>query len=263
MLTLDRVARRGSRGYDKLALPSTGLERLGFGFVRGQVGMIVAAPGVGKSVVGLELALSHPEERVLYVSADTDATTMLTRAIARGSGHEQRYVEAVLAGSHYDESVQVALHQAGHVQFSFDSYTTADIRDDCLAGEVIFGSPYSLIVVDNLINIARGGQDDLSSQTQAMDELHALAQTTGAHVLVLHHAMGQYDDGDKVIPLSGIANKLSKIPANILSLYRRDQYLYLAILKNRQGRADPTGSLQTRLRADLERMQLTDPESHV
>jgi hypothetical protein len=261
MLTLDRVVRREARPLDKIMLPSKGLERVGFGFVRGQVGMIVASPGTGKSVVALELALANPDLRTLYVSADTDQTTMAIRAIARGSGHPQSYVEQVLKGSYYDEGVQFALHEAGHIQWSFDSYTSADIRDDCLAGETLWGAPYELVVVDNLMNIARGGADELSAQSRAMDDLHALAQTTGAHVLVLHHANGAYDDGDKAIPLSGIANKLSKLPANILTLYRRDDFLHLCVVKNRQGRHDPSGNLQVRLRADLERMQLTDPEA--
>jgi hypothetical protein len=143
----------------------------------------------------------------------------------------------------------------------FDSYTTARDSGRLLAYATVHGAWPELIIVDNLINIARGGTDDLSSQTQAMDELHALAQTTGAHVLVLHHAMGQYDDGDKVIPLSGIANKLSKLPANILTLYRKDRYLHLCVVKNRQGKADPTGKPAGPPPLDLERMKFTDPET--
>jgi predicted ATP-dependent serine protease len=51
MLTLDRVVRRGSRDVHSIDLPYTGLQRLGFGLAKGQVGMIAAAPGVGKSAL--------------------------------------------------------------------------------------------------------------------------------------------------------------------------------------------------------------------
>jgi len=91
-----------------------------------------------------------------------------------------------------------------------------------------------------------------------MEEFHALAQLTGAHVLVLHHVTGQYDDGDKPVPLGGLVNKLSKLPAQILTLYARDGDMFACPVKNRQGRADPTAAMQVRLRFDKERMRVTD-----
>lgn len=259
MQTLDRVVRRGSAQSHRIELPFAGLNRLGFGLAAGQLGMVAAAPGVGKSALALQIALASGL-RTLYVSADTDAWTMSVRTIAHNTGHPQSYITICLEGGHASDEIAVALWEASHVQFSFDSYSTAEIRDDVLAYATVHGAWPELIVVDNLMNIARGGEDDLSSQTKAMDELHALAQRTGAHVLVLHHATGQYDDGDKAIPLSGLANKLSKLPAQVLTLHRKDPYVHMCVVKNRQGQANPSGGMQVRLRFDAERMKFTDLE---
>lgn len=260
MQTLDRVVRRGSQSHHLIPLPWVGLQRLGFGLAKGQVGMIAAAPGVGKSALSMAIALQS-DLYSLYESADTDASTMSIRALAHNTGHPQEYIRACLdMGPARPDEIDVALWEAQHVTFSFDSYTTSEIRDDVLAYGVVHGAFPELIVVDNLLNVARGGDDDLSSQTKAMDELHALAQQTGAHVLVLHHATGMYDDGDRPIPLSGLANKLSKLPAQVLTLYRKDPYVFACVVKNRQGKADPSGGMQVRLRFDAERMRFADQE---
>lgn len=258
MLTLDRVVRRGAAATDLIDLPFAGLRRLGFGLAMGQLGMVAAAPGVGKSAIALAIALDSGL-KTLYESPDTDAWTMTVRALAHNSGHPQAYVRECLKGGFLAE-VDVALWDTRDVTFSFDSYTTAEIKDDVLAYATVHGEYPQLIVVDNLLNVARGGDDDLSSQTKAMDELHALAQFTGAHVLVLHHATGQYDDGDRAIPLSGLANKLSKLPAQVLTLHRKDPHVHVSVVKNRQGKADPSAAMQVRLRFDPERMTFTDQE---
>jgi hypothetical protein len=257
VLTLDRVVRRGSRDVHSIDLPYAGLARLGFRLGMGQVGMIAAAPGVGKSALANAIvqAIGRP---TLYESPDTDAWTMTVRTIATNSGHPQDYVRMCLEGGHQDDSLDLALWDARHVQYSFDSYSTADIKDDVLAYGVVNGSFPELIVVDTLLNIAGSGDDEHARQAKAMEEFHALAQLTGAHVLVLHHVTGQYDDGDRPVPLGGLVNKLSKLPAQILTLYARDGEVFACPVKNRQGKADPSAGMQVRLRFDKERMRFSD-----
>lgn len=260
MLTIDRVVRRGTADRHMIELPFAGLQRVGFGLAQGQLGMIAAAPGVGKSAIAMQIAL-WGGLRTLYVSPDTDDWTMSVRALAHNTGHPQSYIVQCLEGGYAEQAgIDVALWESRHVQFSFDSYSTPEIKDDVLAYGVVHGAPPELIVVDNLLNVARAGEDELSSQLRALDDLHALAQLTGAHVLVLHHATGSYDDGDKAIPLSGLANKLSKLPAQVLTLHRKDPFVHACVVKNRQGKADPAGGLQVRLRFDPERMRFFDQE---
>lgn len=260
MLTLDRVARRRATDHHQIELPFAGLRRIGFGLTPGQLGMVAAGPGVGKSALAMAIALDTGL-RTLYESPDTDAWTMTLRMLAHNTGHPQSYIKACLEpGVDWPDEIDVALELARHVHFSFDSYTTKEINDDVLAYGVVHGSYPELIVVDNLLNVARGADDDYSAMAKACDELHALAQTTGAHVMVLHHATGLYDEGTKPIPLSGLVNKMSKLPAQILTLFRDDPDVGVCVVKNRTGRADPSGRLQTRLRFDGERMTFKDQE---
>lgn len=260
MLTLDRVVRRGASG-PAIELPFAGLTRLEFGLTPGKVSMIVAGPGTGKSAIGMTIALDLGL-RTLYESPDQDSWTTAVRTLAHNTGHPQTYIRACLEpGVLLPDELDVALADAEHVQFSFDSYTTEEINDDVLAYGVLHGAYPELIVVDNLRNVARGSDSDFTEQGRALDQLDALAQKTGAHVMVLHHATGQYDDGDRPIPLSGIENKVSKYPAQILTMHRDgDSFRVLCIVKNRTGRMDPTGKLQVVLRYDGERMQFLDQE---
>lgn len=261
MLTLDRVVRPDLDPPALIQTPFAGLRRLGFGFTPGAVGMVAAAPGVGKSAFALAITLDSPIDS-LYASPDTDAWTMAIRTLAHNTGHPQSYIRSCLEpGVVRPDEIDVALFDASHVHFSFDSYTTEEISMDVRAYEVVHGGYPALVVVDNLLNISRGGDDDYTSMSQAMDELHALAQTTGAHVLVLHHATGAYDDGTKPIPLSGLVNKMSKLPAQILTLYQDPPFLGIAVVKNRVGKADPSGGLQVRVRFDQERMIFHDQET--
>ena len=57
MQSLNRVVRRGAHDQHRIEVPFVGLQRLNFGFAYGQLAMIAAGPGVGKSALALQLAL--------------------------------------------------------------------------------------------------------------------------------------------------------------------------------------------------------------
>jgi hypothetical protein len=261
MLTLDRVVRPGTVGRPSIELPYAGLNRLGFGLTPGKLSMLAAGPGTGKSALAMSIALDLGL-RTLYESPDQDSWTTAIRTLAHNTGHPQSYIRACLEpGVPRPDEIDVALLDAEHVQFSFDSYTTEEIHADVMAYGVIHGSYPELMVVDNLLNVARGDDTDYAAMGRALDELDALAQRTGAHVMVLHHATGQYDDGDKPIPLSGLVNKVSKLPVQILTMHRDgENHRVLCVVKNRTGRQDPSGRLGVPLRFDGERITFMDQE---
>lgn len=257
MLTLDRVIRRGAGVKHAIELPFAGLSRLGVGLAKGTISMVASGPGVGKSAFALQIA-NRLDLPTYYASADTDAWTVTVRALANGSGHPQSYVAACLEGGYQVEDLDVALHQLAHVQFSFDVHTTRQIHDDLLAYGVIFGAYPEFVIIDNLRNFARDGDNEVSAQQRAMDDFHGLAQTTGAHVMVLHHATGAYHDGDRPVPLGGIENKVTHLPAQVLTLYRKDPYVFACPVKNRGGKSDPSAKTQVRLRFDGERQTYSE-----
>ena len=256
MLTLGQaVAQQGAQGA-AIETPYQSLTNLGFTLRRGQLSMIAAAPGVGKSALALDLTMRTPM-RSLYISADTDSFTMGLRAAAKMSGHPQTQVERGMADPTLAPMYYELLAKLWNVRFSFDCASMADVRDEVFAYATAHGEfPPGLIVVDNLVNVA-DGDDDYRAMRSAVSDLDRLAHNTGAHVMVLHHATGRYEDGDTPIPQSGIENKVAKIPAQILTLTRTDDRMGVHIVKNRAGKADPKGGLRAQLYVDLSTMRFS------
>ncbi|MDQ3224321.1 MAG: AAA family ATPase [Gemmatimonadota bacterium] len=243
-------------------MPYPSLARMGFALRRGQLGMMVAAPGGGKSVIAQDIAM-RSGAATLYCCPDTDEMTMAVRAGAKLTGYPQAVVEQYLRGEGKPDLAGRffgALESSTNVRYAFDVTNVADIGDEVFAYGTLHGAWPELVIVDNLANVHGEGESEFAAWRQAMDKLHKLARHIGAHVLVLHHATGQWDDGDRVIPLSGIEQKLSKMPAQVLTLYRpRHGRMGVAVVKNRGGAADSRGSSCAELCVNFDNMQVTDP----
>jgi hypothetical protein len=201
--------------------------------------MIAAAPGVGKSALANAIAQVGRAAHAVRVP-DTDSWTMTVRTIATNSGHPQDYVRMCLEGGHRDDSLDLALWDSRHVQFSFDSYSTAEIKDDVLAYGVVHGAFPELIVIDTLLNIAGSGDDSHSRQGQAMEEFHALAQLTGAHVLVLHHVTGSTTTATSRCPSGAWSTSCPSCPPRSSRSTPGTATCSPARSRTGQGKADPS-----------------------
>jgi len=74
--------------------------------------------------------------------------------------------------------------------------------------------------------------------------LSQVARRTMAAVVVLCHVVGEYGNGNKPIPLNGLMNKIDKRPRFVMTLHNYDvNVLGVSIVKNSNGRADPSGDL--------------------
>jgi predicted ATP-dependent serine protease len=237
MLTLGQaVAQQGKQGAS-IETPYKNLTRLGFTLRRGQSSMVAAAPGVGKSALAQDLAM-RLHLRSLYISADTDSFTMGVRAAAKMSGHPQAQVEKGMQDPSIAPMYHDVLAKLWNVRFSFDVTGMEDVRDEVFAYATAHGEFPHLIVVDNLVNVVEG-EDEYRAMRHAVADLDRLAHVTGAHVMVLHHATGKYEDGDSPIPLGGIEGKVAKIPAQVITLNRvHNDTLRVNVVKNRSGKAD-------------------------
>lgn len=224
-------------------------------FRAGQLHLVAAAPGVGKSVLALTLAV-RAGVPTLYFSADSDAATQYARAAAMVTGDQLGSVNQALEKKNtgrYD----VALNMARHVRFVFDSSPSIDeVNDHVLAYGAAFGLWPRLIIVDNVSNIFTES-DGFQGLEETMDWLHQLGRKTGACILGLHHVTGDYESGDMVVPMSGLRGKISKLPVLILTMNRilgDDSHINIAVVKNRAGMAAPNGSYGVPLGIDLSRM---------
>lgn len=194
----------------------------------------------------------------LYFSADSDATTMFTRSAAMATGYEMGEVERLMEEGGQEMLEERVRQASAHVQYSFQSTLDYDaIEDELQAYALVHGSWPQVIVADNLMNIDSGFEDEFRGLGEASFFLLNIARDTGAAVIALHHVGGEHEGGGAPIPLSGLRGKVSKLPALILTLHRADG-MRVSVVKNRSGKADPSGNYGVSLRADLARMTITD-----
>lgn len=254
MLTLGQALARGESQGASITTPYRSLTRLGFTLRRGQQSMVAAAPGVGKSALALDLVMRIKEFRTLYICADTDPFTMSLRAAAKMTGHTQEKIEAGIRNDPAMRQMYAdVLAKLYWVRFAFDCTNLEDIRDEVFAYATAHGAFPPIIVVDNLVNITEG-EDEYRAFRHTVAELDQLAKATNAHVMVLHHSSGKYEDGDTPIPLGGLEYKVGKIPAQVLTLTRNGEYMKVHIVKSRGGKADPKAGLGFQIHADLATM---------
>lgn len=231
---------------------------------RGQLVLVCAGPGTGKSGLILSYALQS-KTPTLYFSADSDSFTQLSRLVSILSGWPlKRSSEAVMSGDLGE--VADKLEQTP-IRFNYKATPSLDVIDDSLrAYDALYEDYPALIVVDNITNVrtdSSDGDDPFSGLESLMDDLHEMARETGACTIGLHHVTGPHNDGDKPIPLSGIKGQIGRVPEMVLTLHRvSDGFgpdsLNVSAVKNRAGRADASGRDFASLEFVGESMQIKD-----
>lgn len=258
MQTLAR-ALRGNEGIGEplpAVFPSLASKR--WHLRRAQVVMVASAPNVGKSAFALELA-RRMKMLTLYISADTDQYTMITRTIAGETGDSIQSIEQAIqagAGDYYDH----VLGGLSDIRFMFDpGPTLEDIDLELSAFNEVYGQPPELVVVDNLINVQCDDADEFRGMRIVEQAMHEIARSTGACVLLLHHVTGEFEDGLEPPPRRAINGKITRRTEMIFTLGRSGEWLGVACVKNRSGPADPLAGNAVWFRVDLAHMQFEDP----
>lgn len=225
---------------------------------RSEVSLMAGTPGAGKSTLALALAL-RMQVPTLYVSADTNAHTMAMRLYSMITGLSQSESETVI--SQNPDVAKEALAKASHIYWSFDSNPgIGDIEEEVDAMEEVLGEPPTLIVVDNLMDISMDGGEEFGGMRNALKEFKYLARDTNACILVLHHTKEGYN-GNPCQPRAAVQGMVNQLPALILTLGQSDNgTLGVAAVKNRYGKADPSGNSPVWLSFNPEYMYLADLE---
>jgi archaellum biogenesis ATPase FlaH len=244
------------------------LEKMGAKFRRGQLSLIAGGPGTGKSALASFIAVNSAYGEfgevpvpTLYFSADTDKRTLGNR-IAASVSHETVDNAEKLLDQNHKGFLSILDDNTRHIWFNWNNGPDLkDLQDEVEAFAHATGDWPHLIIVDNLKNIwvdSDGGGEHVRYD-RVLDFLHELAGYTNAHILVLHHVNGIYEDGNQPIPLSGILGKVTKPFRLIVTLYRpNENQIGLSIVKNSTGRMDQSGNLNVFLNIDLERQQFMD-----
>jgi len=257
--TLKRSISKAEVGGEPLPPAFAAFERAGIILRRAEITMVAGTPGAGKSSVALAIA-AKSKVPTLYFSADTNAHTMAMRLVAMSGRMTQTAAEQLLKREPHQAEEILTLNN--HLFWSFESTPTLkDLDDEVSAFETVWGRSPTLIVVDNLMDIAMDGHEEFQGMRAAMKELKYLARDTNAAVLVLHHTKEGFE-GFPCQPRSAIQGLVNQIPAMVLTIGQMKQgdetYLCVAPVKNRYGRADQTGNNYVSLAFNPDSMYLDD-----
>lgn len=242
-----------------LALPNPfkGFSRFKIIQRRGQVSLWAAASGCGKSALATHIAVhSYPKIPTLYCSADSDKVTLGTRVAAGVLNKPVEVVEKLLR-NHDSATAEKLKDSTDHIWFYWDaSPSLQDIEAEVEAYAYANGAWPHLIVIDNLINIDPGDEGVGHAQKDGvMHYLQQLANLTNAHIMVLHHVTGQYEDGNTPVPKSGLLDKVAKRPRLVCTLYRISEGLLgVRVVKNSSGPMAADGSFGPDIAVMMERM---------
>ncbi|MCX4554120.1 AAA family ATPase [Streptomyces sp. NBC_01500] len=268
MYSLAQSVRIKGAAGEPIPNPSKALQKLDVEFRRGEFSLCSAGPGTGKSLFALNLALfgSMPS---IYWSADSNAATQLSRATAIITGDSVKSIKAKLLSDDFGEYERI-LGERWWIRFNYDATPSpADMERDLATYFEVFGCYPHLCVVDNITNVDIGGSPDAESFTFGLEGmceyLNDMARETQSHVMALHHVVGEYSDGLKPIPLSGVKGKIGRVPSLILTIHREqddemggNQILNVSPVKNREGVVDASGGTFAALELDSQSLRLTD-----
>lgn len=258
MIRLQHLSRRSRANGVPIPSPYQTFTDAGIKLLRGETSMVVAAPGVGKTALALDVAI-RSQVPTVYFAIDTPDHDMLGRAAANATGYP---VESAVKYLDHPNVADKLAEKTANIQWCFDSGPTfADMSEELFAYAEIYGDWPQLIVVDNLTAADIESDSEYQGLRELIRKLNGLARKVSAHVMVLHHATGAYEDGDRKIPLGGIEFKLGKLPALVLTMHRYQQTFLISVVKNRHSVANAQGEYQVKLGADLSRMTLIDRSS--
>ncbi|MFD7336648.1 AAA family ATPase [Streptomyces violascens] len=261
------VRMRGAAG-EPLPSPFKGLTKLDAEFRRGELSVVAAAGGTGKSVLAVNLAIQS-NVPTLYFSADSTAATQLSRATAIITGDDAKDIKAKLHAGEFDEYSDV-LSKRWWQRFNYSARPTpAEIELHLETFREVFNIYPHLVVIDNITNVEAGGTRNADEFTFSLeglcDYLNELARETHAHVMAMHHVVGDYADGLKPIPQSGLRGKISRVPSLILTIHKEidgmdSRILNISPVKNREGFEDSSGETFASYTFNAKNVRLEDIE---
>lgn len=237
------ILRANRNTGDPLPSVFTNLDNMGAKLRRGQVSLIAAAPGVGKSAISTHWAVKSGVP-TLYFSPDSDSSVILPRVVASEVNQPIDDVEQGL-NANDAELMEILDGATDHIWFDFRTSPGArDLNDEIDCYAYVIGEYPQLIVYDCLKD-THGDGTDRERYNDLISFLNDVARSTDSHVQILHHVTGQYESGDIPVPLSGIMEKVSKTPRLVLTVYRKSPgILGICIVKNNKGPSDGSAGLQ-------------------
>lgn len=231
------------------------LAEKGAHFNRGTYTLVGGAPGRGKSLFAMNLAVDSGVY-VLYISPDMNESDTTLRMAAKVSGDSMYDVKQARVNDEFGFYEDIVRNTIGsRLRFTWNAPTLVDIDEEMEAFGMVYGSYPDLLIVDNIKNVYAAPEAQ-ANLTITSDHLKRLSHDKGPATVALHHFTGEYAQGDKAPNMNAIMYQIHHDPEMILGLWGHDSTMIASILKNRDGHADPTGGYGARLTVDFERAEI-------
>jgi hypothetical protein len=210
-------------------------------FRRGAMQLIAGPPGSMKTVLTLNI-VRNMKVPTLYFSSDSDDFTIASRLLARETGETTDMAEVWLREN--QDAASRALRVYDHINFCFDPAPTLDkMWMEAEAFREIHGDYPEHTVIDILMDVDTGGEGgvDMNFWT-LMADLKVYAREQQTSLTLVHHT-SEAVKGEPCPPRSAIMGKANQLPTLILTLNGNsiENYIDVAVVKNRFGPQDPSG----------------------
>ena len=198
----------------------------------GNLVILIAAPNVGKSFLGLNWAVDLVNQGmpVLYHTTDTDYATQAKRFVALMKGI--RIDDANGSAAAWLDEVVLPLRWS-------QATVNIDTVDDLVQAEIEYlGETPALVIID-VANDIRKGEENVGNIRDVFSMLHKVARRHRCVVLAMHHVKRGAASSGKVKPSmdDGLYGG-EQIAEVVLTLWRPNQdQLGLSVEKNRAGQA--------------------------
>lgn len=229
-------------------------------FRRGEVTLIAAQPGAGKSTMALWAAVKWVNRDGLiglYFSADSSELVAATRAASMITGMSTKDTESRL--KQQDPYLLSQLDRLAGLRWCFEPDISLDVLEEEVEAFVeLWGREPDFIVIDNLTDVEGQAEDEFPALRRTMKVMTYLGRESGAAILVLHHT-SEAENPDPAPSRKSVHGKVSQKAAVVLTMaedYNGDKYV--AVVKNRFGKSDRTGGTAERLRFNAETFSFYD-----
>lgn len=249
MKTIARALQAGHTVGDRIDLPWPHLNR-DLSIHTKELVLVAGAPGAGKSVFALNVAMSM-EEPVLYIAQDS-VPSVLARVAALALGVEISWIfDALRIPSKKEEIMNDLADAYPNLFIHSGSVTVEGIEARLEALTEVLGKAPQMVIIDNLIDMQVPGShhQELGFYAMVLPELKQISHRHNTCIVALHHVTRPEGLGTTPLKMTHLLFSGERDAEHVLGIFHgpeKDRML-VQILKQRDGAADPEGGLQVPL----------------
>lgn len=203
--------------------------------------MWVGPPGAGKSSAALNYAI-RSRVPTLYVSMDMGRKMISARVVSIHTGVPYSQVAEELDTPEGVDKYRPVLREVDHLYVTYPSRPTLDgLAKAQMAFMEVHGLPSDLMIVDNLMNMDSGMENENQGFRELCQGLHYFATQLQICVLALHHINIGGVNLELPASMGHVKGQVSELPASIITYAHPEGQMLGCPVKNRHGKADPTG----------------------